>query len=258
MSIGVARPSAAELAAVPHYFIASHSIHEEVSAASFEQYALDAVGEIFSKSDVAIMVGGTGLYIKAFCEGLDPIPPIDPTIRQQVINDYETYGLPWLQQQVKEKDPVYFSDGEIQNPQRLMRALEVTIATGQSIRHYQRSSITERNFRIIRIGLDLPREQLYTQIDHRVDQMIKEGLIEEVKALYAFRHLVALQTVGYKELFDYLDHQCSLGEAIASIKQHTRHYAKRQLTWFRKAGINAWFDPRKSIEILRYVEEALQ
>lgn len=258
MTIGVAKPNEQELAAVKHYFINSHSIQEEVTAATYEQYALSAANEIFKDNDIAIVVGGTGLYIKAFCEGLDAIPAIDPLIRQAIINDYELKGLEWLQQQVKEYDPVYYKDGEVLNPQRLMRALEVKQSTGESIRTFQQGTKANRDFAIIKIGLELPKEQLHAQIDQRVDEMMRQGQLEEVKLLYPYRKLTALQTVGYKELFSFIDEEQTLVSSVDLIKKNTRHYAKRQVTWFKKSGIDHFFHPRNINDIILFVENKLQ
>jgi tRNA dimethylallyltransferase len=253
LNIGVARPSPEELQQVPHHFIASHSISEEVNAATFEQYALEKTNELFQKHDVVVMVGGTGLYIKAFCEGLDTIPAVDPAIRENISKEYEEKGLQWLQQQVQQKDPAFYASGEIQNPQRMMRALEVIASTGQSILSFRKNEKTERPFHIIKIGLELLKEELHRNIHTRVDIMMEAGLLEEVKQLSEYKNLNALQTVGYKELFDYPDGQLSLSEAIERIKINTRQYAKRQMTWFKKdAGIK-WFAPLQVDEMIDFV-----
>jgi tRNA dimethylallyltransferase len=243
MTIGVAKPSNSELQQVHHYFINSHSIHDDVNAAVFEQYALQAAGEIFQQHDIAVMTGGTGLYIKAFCEGLDDMPPVSLTIRQAITEQYEQQGLTWLQQQVQEQDPLYYATGEVQNPQRLIRALEVKQATGESIRAFQQGRKATRPFRIIKLGLGLPRPELHARINARVDQMMEQGLLNEVKQLVPYKHLNALQTVGYTELFEYLEGKISLQHAIDQIKTNTRHYAKRQMTWFRKDAAMQWFSP---------------
>jgi tRNA dimethylallyltransferase len=243
LNIGVARPSENELAQVPHHFIASHSIHEEVNAGGFESYALQKADELFQQHDRIVMVGGTGLYIRAFCEGLDTIPSIDPAIREAIIRSYEEEGIGWLQSQLTEKDPDFSREGEMQNPQRMMRALEVIESTGQSIISFRNKEKTQRGFSITRIGLELPKEELHRNIHHRVDQMMEAGLLEEVKSLLPFRHLNALQTVGYSELFEYLDGKISLENAIDQIKTNTRQYAKRQMTWFRKDAEIRWFNP---------------
>jgi tRNA dimethylallyltransferase len=243
LNIGVARPSAEELAAVPHHFIASHSIKEKVTAAVFEEYALQKVYELLKKFDTVVMTGGTGLYLKAFCEGLDVIPDVPETVHQQVITDYKQNGLDWLQQQVQELDPLFYARGEIQNPQRLMRALEVYRATGRSIEEFKKGRKKVRDFNIIKTALQLSKEVLHRNINMRVDAMITNGLIDEVKSLIPYRQLNALQTVGYKEIFDYLDGTCSKEAAIEAIKKNTRLYAKRQMTWFRKDGEYNWFAP---------------
>jgi tRNA dimethylallyltransferase len=243
LCIGVARPSLEELAEVTHHFIASHSIHNEVNAAQFEQYALQKIDEIFQKNDVAIMVGGTGLYIKAFCEGMDEIPATDPNIRKDVVSQYLQKGLSWLQEEVKIKDPFFYKIGEILNPQRLMRALEVKLSTGNSIVEYRTLLKKQRDFNIIKIGLQMPREKLYKRINSRVDNMIQSGLIDEVRTVLPYRKLNALQTVGYRELFEYFDGKISLNEAVEAIKQNTRHYAKRQMTWFKKDLEIIWCTP---------------
>lgn len=252
LNIGVARPTAEELQQAKHHFIASHSIQEEVTAATFEEYALQKTKELFQQHDVVIMVGGTGLYIKAFCEGLDAIPAIDPAIRQQVIKDYEEKGLSWLQEQLRQKDPLFYEMGEMQNPQRMMRALEVAEATGQSIFSFRRKEKAQRDFNILKIGLDIPKEQLHQQIHTRVDQMMKAGLVAEVRSLRSYRHLNALQTVGYAEIFGYMDGKISLEKAIEQIKTNTRQYAKRQLTWFRKDEEIKWFAPGQVIEMIDF------
>jgi len=248
LNIGVAKPSPEELQAVHHYFISSHSIHEEVTAALFEALALQWTDDIFKEQKkagrppVAIMVGGTGLYIKAFTEGLDTIPSIDPLLRQEIQQQYATAGMDWLQQQVKDADPAFFQSGEIHNPQRLMRALEVKRSTGRSILDFRTQDRKPRPFNIKTLGLDLPRPTLIERIDQRVNKMMDQGLLDEVKALHPQKHLNALQTVGYTELFDHLEGRITLDEAIEHIKVNTRRYAKRQMTWFRKDPSVRWID----------------
>lgn len=238
--IGVARPSEDELAAVPHYFIATNSVAEDLNAGYFEQYALAKAKEIFATKDTLVMVGGTGLYIKAFCEGIDPMPVIAPEIRAAIIQEYEAKGLIWLQAELKHKDPAFWQIAEQQNPQRLMRALEVFNATGQSITVFRSAQKKERDFNIVKTGLEMPMDRLTTRINARVDEMIKAGLVDEVRSVMAYRDKTALQTVGYKEIFDYLDGKLLLEEAIHQIKVHTRQYAKRQMTWFKKDADIEW------------------
>lgn len=236
MNIGVARPTEEELAAVKHHFIADHSITENITAASFAKEAHLHLQNIFRKSDKAVVCGGTGLYIKALAEGLDEIPSIPEHIRNEVIQFYQQSGKEALQSRLMELDPAYASSGEMENPQRMMRALEVFLHTGNSIKDYHRKKNTDAlgNIRFSYSIMDLPREELYTRINHRVDDMITAGLEEEVESLIPFRDRPALQTVGYKEFFDYFAGNCTRNEAIEKIKQHTRQYAKRQMTWFRK------------------------
>ncbi|MBI3138793.1 MAG: tRNA (adenosine(37)-N6)-dimethylallyltransferase MiaA [Sphingobacteriales bacterium] len=258
MNIGVARPSPEELAAVPHHFIASHSIREEVTAALFEEWALQKVKQLFEKYEVLIMVGGTGLYIRAFCEGLDAIPGTDPAIRQQVISGYEEKGMAWLREEIKQKDPLFYEKGETRNPQRMMRALEVVLSTGQSIFSFHKKEKMQRDFSIIKTGLDLSREELHRNIHTRVDKMMEQGLPEEARSLLPYRDLNALQTVGYSEMFAYLDGTLSLEKAVEEIKTHTRQYARRQLTWFRKDKEIQWFSPLAYDEMRSWIECHLQ
>jgi tRNA dimethylallyltransferase len=250
LNIGVAKPSEAELQQVKHYFINSHSIHEEVNAAVFEQYALKATETIFQTKDIAVMVGGTGLYIKAFAEGLDDVPPVNENMRERIIAGYEQNGLRWLQNEVQQKDPEFWKVAEQQNPGRLMRGLEIKESTGRSIIDFRTGEKQERPFNIIKTGLELPREELYNRINWRVDNMIQEGLVEEARELLPYRELNALQTVGYKELFEFFDGATSLEKAITEIKKNTRHYAKRQLTWFKKDKGVAWLPAGTPAKIL--------
>ncbi len=249
LNIAVAKPSVDELNAVHHYFINSHSIHEEVNAGSFEQYALQSADKIFKKNTTAVMVGGTGLYIKAFCEGMDEVPKVDESVRIQIQQQYAAKGLEWLQEELKIKDATFWEIAEQQNPHRLMRALEVWESTGRSITSFHQHTKTERTFNIIKIGLTLSKEELYKNINTRVDTMLELGLIEEARSLLPYRSLNALQTVGYKELFDYFDAVISLEKAIEKIKNNTRHYAKRQKTWFKKDQSIKWIHPSETITI---------
>lgn len=257
LNIGVAKPTKEELQSTHHYFIDTYSIHNKVDAAVFENDALKAVDEIFTTNTIAIMVGGTGMYIKAFCEGLDFIPKADETIQLAVRKGYEEKGLEWLQNRVETEDPEYFKTGETQNPQRLMRALEVKRSTGKSIRSFQNKMMVERPFNIIKIGLELTKTALHERIHHRVDMMMQNGLLQEVKSLFPYQHLNALQTVGYKEIFDHLNGLCSLEASVEFIKTNTRQYAKRQMTWFKKEKDIKWFNPIDMKSILAYLREKL-
>lgn len=245
LSIGVARPSNEELAKIHHHFIATNSVAEDINAGYFEQYALDKAKAIFQNHETLVMVGGTGLYIKSFCEGIDPMPIIPPEIRAAIIQEYNSKGLIWVQTELKHKDPAFWAVAEQQNPQRLMRALEVLLATGQSITVFRSAEKKQRDFEIIKIGLEMPLERLTERIDIRVDLMMKAGLLEEVQSVIEFSQKAALQTVGYKELFDYIDGKISLEEAVEQIKVHTRQYAKRQMTWFKKDAAIKWLDAKK-------------
>ena len=243
LSIGVAKPTAMELAAAKHYFIGSHSIHEEVNAGVFEKYALDAAAQIFITNSTAVMVGGTGLYIKSFCEGIDAMPAISPDLRDRITQEYEKNGLSWLQHQVAAKDPKYWeSTHEKNNPQRLMRALEIVLSTGVSITSFQTDQKITRPFNILKVGLSMPRELLNERINSRVDAMMQEGLLQEVTSLLPHANSNALQTVGYKEIFAHLRGEISLEQAAMQIKQNTRQYAKRQMTWFKKDTEVNWLE----------------
>lgn len=241
ISIGTAKPGPAELAAVPHYFINSHSIREEVNAGIFERLALQYAEEVWRNNNVVVLCGGTGLYIKAFCEGIDDIPAAPAEIRQEIIARYEQEGLAWLQDELKSKDPQFYAVGEIQNPQRLMRALEVFETTGKSILEFRTGNKTNRDFEIIKTGIELEKPQLHANIETRVRMMMQEGLVDEVKSVEAYRSHNALQTVGYTEIFDYLDGKTNLKEAEELVVIHTRQYAKRQMTWFKKDKEITWY-----------------
>lgn len=255
MSIGTAKPSAEELAAVPHYFIDSFSLEEELNAADYERLALGYAAEVLSSKDIAVVCGGTGLYIKALCEGIDAMPRSDRAIEQALQQQYEQQGIAWLQAQVSAEDPLFYAQAEQQNPARLIRALAFKRSTGQSIVQYRSGQAKERPFAVIKVALDLPRPVLYQRINQRVDSMMQTGLLQEARGLYPLRHLKNLQTVGYTELFDYMDGTTDLDTAVALIKQHSRNYAKRQLTWFRKDADFAWFSPQDYDAMLEYILE---
>jgi tRNA dimethylallyltransferase len=255
LSIGTAKPDAAELSAVPHYFINSHSIREEVNAAMYEQLALQYAADIFTRHPVAIVTGGTGLYIRAFLEGMDEMPPVPADIRAAVRDNYAANGLTWLQETLQQRDPSFYATAETQNPQRLMRALEVLEATGRSINTFRTATPRNRDFRIIKIGIQLPKELLHENIVKRVDAMMVAGLTEEVGSVKEYRHHNALQTVGYTEIFDYFDGKLRIAEAVEAIKIHTRQYAKRQLTWFRRDAEMQWFDAREGDAVMKWLEQ---
>ncbi len=213
-----------------------------MNAKSFEQYALAAAEEIFRKHDIAVMVGGTGLYIKAFTEGMDVIPTILPELRSGIEYDYRQKGISWLHEELVKYDPIFVEKGEMLNPARMMRALEVVKATGRSLFSFHGQARVERNFGIKKFGLQLGKEELHANIDFRVDQMFEEGIVQEVRELLEYRQLKALQTVGYQELFEYFDGKISLDTAKQLIKKNTRQYAKRQMTWFMRDPAITWVD----------------
>jgi tRNA dimethylallyltransferase len=241
MAIGTAKPNVAELAAVKHYFIDSHSIAEPFSVGDFEKQGLALLNELFKTHDHVILAGGSGLYIKAICEGFDDLPTADPSIREKLNKELEEKGIESLQQKLKLADPVYYEEVDLGNPQRIIRALEVFESSGKPISSYRQATVNKRPFNIIKLALSLPREVLYNRINERVNIMVQQGLLAEVSALLPYRHLNALNTVGYTELFDYFDGKTSLDKAIEMIKQNTRRFAKRQLTWFRKDSSFHWF-----------------
>jgi tRNA dimethylallyltransferase len=258
MSIGTAKPTAAELALAPHYFINTHSVSESFNVADYEKLALQTIDQIFTYGDVAILAGGSGLFIKAVCEGFDDIPDIDPRIREKLNEAYADQGIIYLQDRLMQADPLYFSAVDTSNPQRMIRALEVIEGTGQPFSSFRKAQIRQRPFNIVKIGLNLPRELLYQRINQRVDMMISDGLVDEVRSLLPYRTTNALQTVGYKEVLEYLDGEKSLAAAIELVKQNTRRFAKRQLTWFnRDAGIH-WFEPQQLEPIINYIDNELQ
>lgn len=242
LNIGVARPTIDELCQVPHHFIASHSISENINAAWYEQYALDLLQVLFQKHKTVVLVGGTGLYIKALLEGLDNMPDIPDAIREKVIDIYFQKGLEALHKILELQHDPFIEKGEMLNPQRVMRAVEVLLHTGKSIIEFKRGVKAHRSFTTYFFGLEMDRSLLYQRINARVDAMIHGGLLKEVEELLLYKHLNALQTVGYKELFSYLENECSLDFAIEEIKKNTRHYAKRQMTWFKKQQGVAWLN----------------
>ena len=257
MSIGTAKPIAEELAAIPHHFINSHSIKHQVSVGSYEKEVLIKLEELFKMHHVVVMVGGSGLYINAVLNGFDELPAVDPAIRTQLNNRLEKEGLAVLQEDLLKYDPDYYHEVEISNPQRVIRALEIYHSTGKPFSSFRTGIKKERPFKSIIIGLNSDREELYNRINQRVDLMMEEGLLEEVKSLAAYKHLNSLNTVGYAELFKNLEEEITLEEAVEQIKQNTRRFAKRQITWFKKLdGIN-WFHPKEEKKIISFIEKEM-
>ncbi|WP_412467815.1 tRNA (adenosine(37)-N6)-dimethylallyltransferase MiaA [Pedobacter sp. KLB.chiD] len=257
MAIGTAKPSTAELATAKHHFIDSHTITELFSTGDFEIEGLKKLEEVFQNHDQSIMVGGSGLYVNALINGLDEMPDVDLSIREKLNKQLEDEGLAVIQNQLAELDPEYFERVDQQNPQRMIRGLEVFLSTGQKLSSMLSATKKDRPFNIIKIGLNTDRAVLYNRINSRVDQMMADGLLDEVKSLLPFRKYNALNTVGYSELFDYLDGKHSLEDAIAAIKQNTRRFAKRQLTWFRRDEEINWFEPDQSTEIIDFIERKI-
>jgi tRNA dimethylallyltransferase len=255
LSIGTAKPGKAELALVRHHFINSHSIHEKYDAAQFAIDAQEKIEVLFKQYDYLVLCGGSGLYIKALLDGFDDIPEVDPDLRQYLIRQYEELGLAWLQQQMLEHDPVHYASIDQLNPHRLIRALEVKLGTGSSISEYQKQKRKIHFFNILKIGLELPREQLYNRINTRMDKMIEAGLFEEAKEFYDLREHNALQTVGYQEIFGFMEGRYDYTETVRLLKQNTRRYAKRQLTWFKKDPDTRWFQPDQVSEMIAFIEE---
>lgn len=236
MEIGTAKPSVEEMDGVPHYFIGHLSIKDYYSVSRFEQDVLKLLPDLFKENPIVIMTGGSGLYIDAVCKGIDDLPDPDPVIREQVIRLHETEGIEALRQQLKILDPQFYEQADIANHKRLIRALEVILQTGKPYSSLMTSATKKRDFEIRKLCLMRPKDELFERINRRVDQMMENGLLEEAKALQSYRSYNALNTVGYKELFDYLDGKYTLEKAVEEIKTHTRRYAKRQMTWFKRDG----------------------
>lgn len=234
MTIGTAKPTPDELATARHYFIDTLSVTERYTAGKYEKDCLELLHQLFMATDTVVMVGGSGLFIKAVCEGFDEFPDVRPEIREKLILDFRQQGIGFLQNKLKSADPEYYALVDINNHQRVIRALEVIENTGKPFSSFRTAAAGKRNFSAIKFGLNLPREQLYERINRRVDMMVAQGLVDEAASLLPYRHYNALNTVGYSELFDYFDGKTELGAAIELIKQNTRRFAKRQLTWFRK------------------------
>ncbi|TDQ18574.1 tRNA dimethylallyltransferase [Algoriphagus boseongensis] len=253
MNLGTAKPSSQELAEVKHHLVNSLSIQDDYDVKRFEQEALGILDKLFSKKNVVIMTGGSGLFADAVTEGLDDMPDLAPEVRELVIKEYQEKGLEWLQQEVEKGDPEYFAQVDRQNPQRLMRALEILRGTEKKFSSFRVKRKVERPFTTLKIGLDRDREELYSRIDQRMDQMIAQGLFEEAESLFEYRVFNALQTVGYTEIFGYLEGNYDRDEAIRLLKRNSRRYAKRQLTWFRRDEQIQWFHPEQTEEIIQWV-----
>ena len=249
MRIGTAVPTAEELSAVPHHLIGNLSIHDYYNVSMFEQECLQLLDKLFLKHQTVVMTGGSGLYIDALCRGIDDFPTVDPDIRKTVTGWFETEGIEYLRRQLKMLDPEHYAKVDLRNHKRIMKAIEVSLQTGKPYSSFLTTEQRKRHFDVEKIVLNRPRNELFERINLRTTQMMNEGLLEEAEALYSFRHLNALNTVGYKELFAYMDGQCNLETAVELIRRNTRRYAKRQLTWFARGSDMIWMHP----EGLKYI-----
>jgi tRNA dimethylallyltransferase len=250
MEIGTAKPSAEELNEVRHHFINSHSIHQDFNAGQYEREAYPLLQSLFKTHDHVVMVGGSGLYIKAVIDGFDEIPEVPEAIRTSIEEQYSEKGIAWLQSELARLDPELYHTIDQQNPHRLIRALEVCTFTGKSIQYFRGKVKREHAFQVIKIGLEMERQQLYDRINMRMDKMIEQGLFEEAERLFPLKHLNALQTVGYQEIFDFLEGKYDKAEAVRLLKQHSRHYAKRQMTWFNRDQNVHWLEANREVENL--------
>lgn len=257
LEIGTAKPTALELRQVPHHFINNLSIRDDYDVGQYEKQALSLLDDLFGDREVVVMVGGSGLFIKAVCEGLDEMPEVDPEIRTTFNTLFQDEGITPLQSMLKKKDPVYYDQVDLNNPARLIRALEVIEASGKPYSGFRLQETAKRAFDVIKIGLEADRELLYQRIDLRMDEMIQAGLFEEAAALRPYAHLNALQTVGYREIFDFLDGAYDKAEAVRLLKRNTRRYAKRQMTWFKKDKAFMWFSGDETDRIIAYIEQSL-
>jgi tRNA dimethylallyltransferase len=255
MKIGTAAPTEDELKAAEHFFIGHLNLEDYYNVSMFEQEALALLQNLFTKHDIVITTGGSGLYIQALCEGIDDLPDADKSLRAKLQSDLEKKGITWLQKEVQNIDPEYYSIVDTQNPKRLLRALEVFLATGKTYTSQRTAEKKERPFHIIKLALNLPRPELFSRINLRVENMIEKGLVDEAKSLLPKRELNSLNTVGYKEIFTFLDGDYTLEEAKEKIKTNTRRYAKRQITWFKKDLEYTWFEPQNIEEMVDYIKK---
>lgn len=255
LTIGTAKPDPEELAAAPHHFVDMLPPEQEYNAGQFERDALSLLAELFQRHQQVVVTGGSGMYVQALCQGIDQMPEVPASLREELNKSLREEGLAPLVEQLKILDPVYFAQVDLQNPQRVLRALEICRHTGRPYSSFRQQNFKERPFHAIKIGLDRPREELYSRIDQRMDAMIAEGLFDEAKRLHPYKELNALQTVGYKEIFDYLEGRYDKEEAIRLLKRNSRRYAKRQLTWFRKDPDFQWFHPDDFSKAVAFIEK---
>jgi tRNA dimethylallyltransferase len=257
MSIGTAVPSEDELKSVPHHFMQSHSIHDNFNASIFEQEVLDFLEYYFAENDVCIMVGGSGLYINAVCEGIDELPSTDMKIRKKWQNLFEEKGLEFLQSHLQKIDPLYYKNVDKENPKRILKAIEIFEMTGKPYSSFLEKDKKPRSFQILKIGLNTDRSRLYDKINKRVDQMLNNGLLDEAISLHPYKNLTPLNTVGYKELFNSFEGKISIDEAHEQIKNHSRAYARRQLSWFRRDKDITWFEPKDIETIKEFIKKSI-
>jgi tRNA dimethylallyltransferase len=255
MKIGTARPTDAEQAAVPHHFIGHLSVTDDYNVSKFETDALHKLESLFASNRFAILTGGSGLYIRAVCHGIDDMPDPDPSLRETLNQQLQSEGISALRNQLKELDPEFYSTVDLANPKRILRALEVCLTTGQSYSSLRKNSGKIRSFRVVKIGLQRDKADLDCRINERVDEMIRNGLVSEARELYPLRQMNALNTVGYRELFTYFDGEKSLDHAVAKIKTNTRRYAKRQMTWFRKEQDINWFEAWDETAVWNFIRD---
>lgn len=255
--IGTAAPTKEEQERVEHYFIGTHQLTDYYSAAQYEIDVLKLSEELFRSHDALLLTGGSMMYIDAVCKGIDDIPTVDDITRRTLLERYEQEGLEPLVDELRLLDPEYYRIVDLKNPKRVIHALEICYMTGRTYTSFRTQTTKERPFRIVKIGLRREREELYERINRRVDQMVEDGLVEEARRVYPYRHLNSLNTVGYKELFSYFDGDCTLEFAIEKIKQNSRIYSRKQMTWFRRDDSIRWFHPDETEEILRYVTDSL-
>ncbi len=258
MSIGTAKPNLTEMQGITHHFINSHSISDDYNVGKFETEAIEVLNTLFEKNNVVIMIGGSGLYIDAVCNGLDELPEANEEVRNKISLMLKNEGIEALQILLKKLDIYYYNQVDLNNPQRLSRALEVCLTTGKTYSSLREGKNKKRNFTIIKIGMNTSRERLYENINKRVDLMVEQGLVDEVKSLLPYQEKNALQTVGYKELFDYFNNKIELSKAIELIKQHTRNFAKRQLTWFKRDETIKWFEPTEIEMVKEYLYKEIK
>ncbi len=254
LKIGTAVPTDEQLKKLKHHFIGNKSIYDYYNASMFELEVLEVLNELFSNLDYVVMTGGSGMYINAVCDGIDDLPTIDQELREDLIKQHKEEGIESLRLQLKMLDPESYSKIDLKNPKRILKALEVSIQTGKPYSSFLSESKKKRNFNIIKIGLQRDRDELYERINLRVDQMIEDGLIDEAKRFYKDRHLNSLNTVGYKELFEFFDKKITREKAVELIKRNSRHYAKRQISWFSRDKEIVWFHPEKKEKIIEFIK----